>query len=362
MSSLSKRIVVAAVQFLAISTLAMAQSEKTLSWSAAQRQDQAWYSSDEAKRIADNVLVYQHENGGWYKNIDMAEPLSKNGQKQLLKEKNDPKGTTIDNGATISQLEYLGKVYHTTQEEKYKAAFLKGIDYLLEAQYENGGWPQYYPIRKGYYQHITYNDNAMIGVMRLLREVAEENSSYDLVDAKRRAASREAIDRGLETILKTQVKINGKLTIWCAQHDKNTLEPVNARAFELASLSGAESVNIVRYLMQLPNPGSAVINAVENAVAWFEGHKVEGKEIKKVKDASLAKGYDLVVVDQPEASPLWARFYDLKTQQPIFVGRDGIKRAELKDIEYERRVGYSYLGNYAGRLLEKEYPRWKAGL
>ncbi|GGF31992.1 pectate lyase [Echinicola rosea] len=338
------------------------QDEEHMSWRTAQRQDQEWFGSGEAQRIADNVLIYQHENGGWYKNIDMASPLSQSEKEGVRAEKDSDKGTTIDNGATISQLEYLAKVYRATQEEKYKVAFLKGIDYLLEAQYENGGWPQYYPIRKGYYQHITYNDNAMIGVMRLLREVAEGKAPYDLADAKRMAAAKGALDKGLEIILATQVKIDGQLTIWCAQHDEVSLAPAKARAYELPSLSGSESVNIVRYLMQLPDPSPEVVTAVEHAIAWFEDHKIENKSIKKIKDPSLAKGYDLVVVDQPGASPLWARFYDLETQQPIYIGRDGIKRAQLKDIEYERRVGYSYLGNYAKGLLEEEYPRWKEGL
>ncbi|AWW33157.1 pectate lyase [Echinicola strongylocentroti] len=360
MKDLSKTILITVACCLAVFTAAKAQSEKPLSWRAAQRQDQAWYSTDEAKRIANNVLLYQHANGGWYKNIDMASPLSKNEKEQLLEEKD--KGTTIDNGATISQLTYLGKVYRATQVEKYKTAFLEGIDYLLEAQYENGGWPQYYPIRKGYYQHITYNDNAMIGVMRLLREVGDASAPYGFVDAKRRIAAKKAIDKGLEIILATQVKVDGQRTIWCAQHDEVSLAPAKARAYELPSLSGSESVNIVRYLMQFPNPSPEVVTAVESAIAWFEDHKIEDTAIKKVQDASLAKGYDLKVVDQPGASPLWARFYDLETQQPIFVGRDGIKKSRLQDIEYERRVGYSYLGNYAGPLLEKEYPRWKEGL
>ncbi|AGA77592.1 pectate lyase, PelA/Pel-15E family [Echinicola vietnamensis DSM 17526] len=344
------------------STMAQTQDEEHLSWRAAQRQDQEWFDSKEAQRIADNVLLYQHENGGWYKNIDMASKLSKDEKEKLLEEKNKDLGTTIDNGATISQLEYLAKVYAATQEERYKIAFLSGIDYLLEAQYENGGWPQYYPVRKGYYQHITYNDNAMIGVMRLLRKVAEGEMPYDFVGTKRKKAAKVALDKGLEVILATQVKINGQLTIWCAQHDEVSLAPAKARAYELPSLSGSESVNIVRYLMHLPDPTPEVVTAVESAIAWFENHKIKDKAVQRIKDPSLAKGYDLVVVDQPGASPLWARFYDLDTQQPFYVGRDGIKRTQLKDIEYERRVGYSYLGNYAEGLLEKEYPRWKQGL
>ncbi|MBD8488584.1 pectate lyase [Echinicola sp. CAU 1574] len=357
---MSRSILLLLINFSLLIQPLTAQTEKQVRWGEILRQPTSWYGSDEAQRIADNVLLYQHENGGWYKNIDMAQTLSEEEQKEILKAKTEPSGTTIDNGATFTQLRFLALVYDATKEKKYQSAFLRGIDYLLAAQYENGGWPQYYPIRKGYYEHITYNDGAMIGVMSLLRDVSEGNDPYDFVKVSIRKKTKAAVDKGLGIILDTQVVLDGELTIWCAQHDKDSLEPAKARAFELASLSGAESVNIVRYLMQLSDPDPRVIKAIEHAVTWFDTHKIENMEIKKVKDENLAKGYDLMVVDKPGAAPLWARFYDLKTQQPIYVGRDGVKRDQLKDIEYERRVGYSYLGNYAERLLERDYPIWKS--
>ena len=43
--------------------------------------------------------------------------------------------------------------------------------------------------------------------------------------------------------------VNGRRTVWCAQHDETTLRPAGARTYEHASLSGYESVGIVRFLM-----------------------------------------------------------------------------------------------------------------
>src|SRR3712207_3177707 len=88
---------------------------------------------------------------------------------------------TIDNRATFTQLEYLARVYAAQKQERHREAFLRGLDYLLAAQYENGGWPQYYPLRKGYYARITYNDNAMVGVLELLRDVARRGADYAFV-------------------------------------------------------------------------------------------------------------------------------------------------------------------------------------
>ncbi|GGZ21412.1 pectate lyase [Echinicola pacifica] len=345
---------------ISIATTSQAQSGKNLSWNEAQRQKGEWFGSAEALRIADNVLLFQNNNGGWNKNIDMAKVLDQADKKKLSADKSKEIGTTIDNGATTSQMNYLAKVYQASKEKKYQQALVKGIDYLLAAQYDNGGWPQYYPLRKGYYTHITYNDNAMIAVMLSLKSIAEGSAPYDFVDQDRRDQASLALQKGLQIIVQTQVEIAGKKTIWCAQHDEQSLAPAKARAYELPSLSSAESVGIVKFLMGLDQPDQQVIEAIESAVAWFGSHAIRGKKVVKIKDESLAKGYDLVIEDDANAGPLWARFYDLKEQEPMFVGRDGIPKKQLSEIEYERRVGYSYIGNYAEKLLEVEYPAWKA--
>jgi PelA/Pel-15E family pectate lyase len=156
--------------------------------------------------------------------------------------------------------------------------------------------------------------------------------------------------------------VDGKPTAWCAQHDHETLEPQKARSYELASLSGGESVGIVRFLMQIENPSDEVIRAIEAAVAWFEKSKLEGIKVVRVKDPTKPRGYDKIVVEDPTAPPMWARFYDIQTNQPIFCSRDGIPRRTLAEISYERRNGYSWLGYYAQALLQKDLPAWKSRL
>ena len=336
-----------------------AQDEKAITWGRAQYQNEVWYGSKEAVRIADNVLLYQNKNGGWHKNIDMAEKLNESEKDSLKKLRSEKIGTTIDNGATHTQLRYLAKVYNSTEKEKYKKAFLNGVDYLLEAQYENGGWPQFYPLRKGYYEHIMYNDGAMIGVMNLLRDIAKKKSAYSFVDENRKKEAQKAINKGLQVILATQVEVDGKLTIWCAQHDKEDFSPAKARAYELPSLSGKESAGIVEYLIELENPSEAVKKSIRSAVKWFEEHKVMGEKVIWIKDPSYSEGKDRVVVQDPNGGPLWGRFNDIQKGTPIFVGRDGIIKQHLADIEQERRTGYNYIDNYAEKLLKKEYPEWE---
>ena len=69
-----------------------------------------------------------------------------------------------------------------TGDARYRAAFERGVDYLLAAQYPNGGWPQFFPLREGYYSRITYNDNAMVHVLTVLRDAAAGKPPYAFVD------------------------------------------------------------------------------------------------------------------------------------------------------------------------------------
>jgi PelA/Pel-15E family pectate lyase len=230
------------------------------------------------------------------------------------------------------------------------------LAYVLKAQYANGGWPQFFPLRKGYYDRITFNDGAMVRVLEFVREVGRDER-YAFIDAKTRESCRQAFDRGIACILKCQIVVDGRPTVWCAQHDEKTFAPAKARSYELPSFSGSESVGIVRLLMSLENPSAEIRASIEGAVAWLEAHRIKGQRLETTK--TLIGGSDLVMVPDPAAPDLWARFSDLKTGAPYVCDRDGVPKPRLADIGHERRNGYSWFGEYARDLLAKDYPSWK---
>lgn len=343
---------------LAVTQLCLSAHAETLTWKGVLAQSPTWYASPEAVRVADNVLLYQNPDGGWPKNIDMAQILTPTEQQRIRENPKRPV-SLIDNGATYTQLRFLARIHTATGQALYRQSFLRGLDYLLAAQYENGGWPMVFPLKGGYYDHITFNDGSMIGVMRLLRDIARAEEPFCFVDQSRQARAAAAVKRGLEVILQTQVKIEGQKTVWCAQYDHQNLTAAGARAYELPSLSGAESVDIVRYLMEI-TPTPAVAEAIESAVNWFERVKLTGLRVIKKPAPELPGGYDLVVGFDPVGGrTLWARFYEIGTNYPIFAGRDGVARYALSEIEHERRVGYRWLGDWPRSLLEKDYPDWR---
>jgi PelA/Pel-15E family pectate lyase len=198
----------------------------------------------------------------------------------------------------------------------------------------------------------------MIGVMSLLRDMAEQRADYRFVDDGRMSRVRLALRKGIECVLRTQIVVDGTKTAWCAQHDAKTLKPAPARSYEKISISGGESAGIVRFLMGVDKPNPRIKEAIQSAIAWFDRVKIEGLSIVRKPDDS-EKGYDKVVVRDADAPPVWARFYEIGTNRPIFCGRDGIIKYSLAEIEHERRTGYSWYVSSPRDLLAKDYPAWQ---
>jgi len=312
------------------------------SWRDYRRKPDEWFRGRDGLLVAKNILSWQSSRGDWPKNTDtMTKAFSGNAKKIR---------GTFDNGATTGELRFLARAFVAMKNTRYNQAFIKGLDHILVAQYPTGGWPQSSPPGKGYPRHITFNDNAMVRLLELLRDVAESDG-YKFIDPLRRKKARLSFNRGILCILKCQIRVKGKLTAWCAQHDERNYKPRPARTYEHISISGAESVGIVRLLMSIENPGKEVIGSVQAAMAWFESVKITG--IRQVK----VNG-DKVIVKDPKALPLWARFYEIGTNRPIFSGRNGVIKYDITQIEHERRNGYAWYGAWPAGLADS-YTAWK---
>ncbi|MCB9872733.1 MAG: pectate lyase [Planctomycetaceae bacterium] len=300
-----------------------------------------WFQSKDGLATLLNILAWQTKHGDWPKNTDTSgKPDFKADQK--------PVGT-FDNSATTGELRVLARAFRVTSDDRYAKAFLAGFDHVLKAQYANGGWPQFYPLSKEYHRHITFNDGTMIRLMEFLRDTTSDED-FAVLDAHRREAAKAAVDRGIDCIVKCQVVVDGRRTVWCAQHDAESLVPVQARSYELPSLSGAESAGILRFLVTLDQPSDEVVRAVTDGARWFKATKIDGYRYRK-------NNVEPALVNDADAPPLWARFYEIESNRPIFSDRDGVVKYALEDIGSERRGGYTWYGNWGENVL-KEYARW----
>jgi PelA/Pel-15E family pectate lyase len=325
----------------------------------ASRMPSEWYASEEARMVADSVLKYQTKIGGWAKNSG----YHKGGVKQdeWARIQSSGIGATFDNDATLTEMKFLANIYAKQKDNRYHEAFMKALNYTFEAQYDNGGWPQYYPYRIGrtvaYSSHITYNDNSMVNVMNFLKDIMNDHELYESmqISDEMKSKAMHAFDKGVECILATQIKIDGKPTVWCAQHDEFTLAPAMARSYELPSFSGSESVGITLLLMDIENPSEEVVAAINGAYNWFQDHKISGIRIDEFRNEVGER--DRVVVEDSTAPDVWARFYDLETGEPFFSNRDGIKKKTMADLDINRRGGYRWYTRAPEKVLEK-YADW----
>ena len=338
------------------------------------------------QQLADSIVKYQLKSGGWPKNQDWLKGVDPKEAKAWRK---TGIGGTIDNGATTTEMETLAKaVAHLDRmqaevplwadtdltkvmRENYCQAFSKGLAYLLEMQYENGGFPQFYPVKKdeGYASQITFNDNAMVNVLKVLRGVGRDEERFRCMGIEKKTKKKclAAYEKGLQCVLNCQIRVDeqgrvlefdtpswksGRLTVWCQQHDKQTFAPTKARAYELPAYTAqGETCAILDLLMDEPNPSSEVRAAVKGGVEWLEAHALKDVAVEPFVNEQGQK--DVRWVEKKGAPLLWARFYDLDKAEPMFCDRDGVPRKQISEIGYERRNGYQWGGDGPKRVIER---------
>lgn len=301
----------------------------------------SWFNKSRTKwnaSRADVVLSYQQSNGGWPKNLDYNSVSSGNGGSD---------SGTIDNGATITEMVYLAEVYKNGGNTKYRDAVRRAANFIVSSQYSTGALPQFYPLKGGYADHATFNDNGMAYALTVLDFAVNKRAPFDndTFSDSDRAKFKTAVAKGVDYILKAQWKQNGKLTVWCAQHGATDYQPKKARAYELESLSGSESVGVLAFLMTQPQTAQ-IEAAVKAGVNWFASPNTYLANY--TYDSSQAATNPIV---PKSGSRMWYRFYDLNTNRGFFSDRDGSKFYDITKMSEERRTGYSWGGSYGESII-----------
>lgn len=302
----------------------------------------AWFAGPKAESLANILTTYQAPNGGWSKRIAFTRPRA--ADEGFTSEGNRMWLSTLDNGATTEQLRFLSARLKQKPDAMLRTAYQRGLNYLLSAQYPNGCWPQIYPLAGNYHDALTFNDDVIINALEVLKAAITDTAN---VQSDLRARASNAVQQGVQCIVTTQVLIDGARTVWAAQHDPLTLVPVKARAYEHAALSGRESAAVIDFLMSLDHPTPEVVRAVHAAADWFRKAAIYGYTYAPRQE----------LVPKQGAGPIWARFYELGTNRPIFSDRDGIVRYNLMEIGEERRRGYLWYTDEPVTTLRR-FERW----
>ncbi|HAG94216.1 MAG: pectate lyase [Pseudomonadales bacterium] len=338
--------------------------------------DLSFYNSRKALLVAENIVMLQMPSGGWRKNVSPeCSLLTQDDAQRLFDTAADHfypqiqqyhhNVSTLDNNATHSHIRFLMRVNQYYPRDEFELAIIRGLEYILDAQYSFGGWPQNYPNLSSYGKYVTFNDGAMVGAMTALSDAME--GAYDYLSEPLLVRCERAYDRGMQYILNAQIEVNGFPTGWAQQYLPDTqYTPAQGRIYELPAISTKETIGIIKLLLRDKSPSLKMKTAVNSAINWLRWAKIENVEVRKVYNDRWDQiftlyytedpagqpdyhrfdggrfGYDKVVVRDSKAEPIWAQFYSIKTAQPLFSGWDGIAKSNLADIDYERRVSYGW--------------------
>lgn len=304
----------------------------------------AWFATDSAMVIGDNLLSFQAPNGGWSKHVSYSEGPRAKGQSYFGESDRWQWISTFDNGSTTEQMTFLMALDSVRPDPRYREAYRRGLRYVLAAQFPNGCWPQVWPLDGGYHDAVTFNDDVTTRILTLLEDAARGRPSF--LTSDERELSRKVVEKGIECVLDAQVIVGGKRTVWGQQHDPLTLQPVGARSYEHASLSAQESANLLRVLIKHRPQSPRMAAAIHSAAAWLKAAQIFGYT------------YDFQAgrKDAPGAGPLWARMYEIGTNRPIFSDRNGVKLYDWNLLR-DRRTGYAWY-TYSPVLALRQYQNW----
>ena len=334
---------------------------------------------------ADTIVALQNEDGGFAvlpDNFEMAQTGASLGSLKGA--------SSIENGATTAELKYLAKYIteNKPEDSKYQDAFIKGIEFLLSTQLDNGGWTMQPNGGSGFNGNIEVGNSAMTEVLTLLSDIAVLNNQNYVFARKAMNvdAIKSAVEKGNDFIVASQISNNNKKAGWASQYDKAG-KVTMGRTYERASVSSYTTKAVVDYLMTIHNPSQAVKDAVESAYNWLKDVKIADKEQEVVKDTSMNNGFDVYFVDgngtwasnyvydeandsyrplysdvdPTRADQKYVNVYDLFNLDGNQVGKSSINNKDL--ILYSTRTTISYYdNNLCDELIATGYDTWKSYL
>jgi hypothetical protein len=276
-----------------------------------------------ARDAADCLLEGQFQSGAWNGWIDFAPDKRKNyafitGQDT---KKNARNYSTFDDDKTQAALKFLMRFDRATgfKDARVHSAIERALASVLTAQFSHGGWPQGYkgPVdqtvtkvvrarypadwpkthpKVDYWDYPTLNDNSQVDVMETLFQASEIYGEPKY---------RQAAVKGAEFLLAAQMP--EPQPAWAQQYNYD-FEPMWARKFEPPAISGSESQNVIKMLMDVycETGDRRFLDAVPPALKYLERSKLPNGQL--------------------------ARFYELKTNEPLYFTRDYVLTRDDSDL------------------------------
>lgn len=288
------------------------------------------YYLEAARDVALLLVKGQYCNGGWTYVIELTperraqQPYRADGRCKPATPPGPDRPATLDDNVTQAAVRVLMRV---DRDLGFKDAVIHdaarfALDSLVKAQYPNGAWPQRYarfpdpaafPVTRAsypeswprtwpggsYFEHYTFNDNSIADAIDAMLEAAR------IYDEPRYRASAE---KGGDFILLAQMP--DPQPGWAQQYDRD-MHPAWARRFEPPSITGGESQSIMRTLLLLyrETGNRRYLEPLPRALAYYQRSL-----LPPVGAPSEARRRAC-----PGQTPCAARFYELKTNRPLYI-------------------------------------------
>ena len=228
---------------------------------------------------------------------------------------------TFDDNTSQENLSFLMDLDADMDAAWLDRAVRSGLKYMIEAQYDNGAWPQWYPLKSGYHDYYTFNDGAMNDCVRVMLEAYRAYGREEFLES--------ALAAGRFMIAS---RLAPPQAGWAQQYGPD-MQPAWARAFEPPGVSPAPTAHNIRTLTDLYilTGDEAYLAPVPAAIAWMDA-------------SQLSDG-------------VWSRLYELETNRPIYGDRDSKVHYTLEEISEERRTGYGWQGGFGVRAAVDYYNK-----
>ncbi|TFI57595.1 pectate lyase [Sphingomonas parva] len=242
----------------------------------------AWHATGEeqyyraAEQVAGALVRGQHPSGGWHYFIDFGgdasardwhETIGRQGRR-LEEFRHYYGNATFDDGGTVESGKFLLRLYLARNDPTWRAPLDRVVDFVLDAQYPIGGWPQRFPIDRSYSNgglpdytaNITFNDDVASNNIAFLMLVHQALGERRVLDS---------IRRGMGVFLLAQQ--GQPQPGWALQYTRE-LEPAGARTSEPPSLATHTTYACVQQLMQFYRwtGDSKYLARIPEAIAWLE--------------------------------------------------------------------------------------------
>lgn len=246
-----------------------------------------------AKDAAYALIRGQNKHGGWDHTVNFAD---------LSNER-----VSFDDNQTQSAVSFLMALDQVIDDDRLSAATRRGVEMMITAQLDNGGWPHQYPEQGNYYDYATFNDAGINDCIRVMIEAYQFHPDNQAIEKSLRRAVR------FMTISQLPPPQPG----WAQQYNE-FLQPAWARAFEPPSVCPAVTIRNINTLIDLylVFGEETMLESIPDALRWLRDIRMENGK--------------------------WARFVELGTNKALYYDRGRIRMDSVAELHPERSTGYAY--------------------